>query len=71
MKTDDFKERMKARNGIEGTISELSRAHGARYARYRGKKPIGTQGFFSGLSVNAKRLTKAILEGLCPELAFS
>jgi len=71
MKTDDFKERMKARNGIEGTISEMCRAHGARYARYRGKKPLGTQGFFSGLSVNAKRLTRAIQEGLCPELAFS
>lgn len=71
MKTDDFKERMKARNGIEGTISEMCRAHGARYARYRGKKPLGIQEFFSGFSVNAKRLTRAILEGLCPELAFS
>ncbi|MCX5914472.1 MAG: transposase [Deltaproteobacteria bacterium] len=36
MKTPEFKEARKKRNGIEGTQSELVRAHGARRARYRG-----------------------------------
>ena len=70
MKTEDFKEQMKARNGIEGTISELCRGHGARRARYRGKKRLRTQGLFSALAVNVKRLARAIEGGLCPELAF-
>lgn len=71
MKTEDFKERMKARNGIEGTISELCRVHGARHARYRGDKRLRTQGLFSALAVNVKRLSRAIEGGLCPDLAFS
>ena len=70
MKTEEFKERMKARNGIEGTLSELCRGHGARRARYRGKKRLRTQGLFSALAVNVKRLARAIEGGLCPELAF-
>ena len=71
MKTEDFKERMKARNGIEGTISELCRAHGARRSRYRGEKRLRTQGLFSALAVNVKRLSRAMQQGLCPDLAFS
>jgi transposase len=35
-KSEAFKERMHQRNGIEGTISELTRAHGMRRHRYRG-----------------------------------
>ena len=35
-KSEGFKERMHQRNGIEGTISELTRAHGMRRTRYRG-----------------------------------
>jgi transposase len=34
-KTEPFKQRMKHRNAIEGTQSELVRAHGLRRARYR------------------------------------
>ncbi len=71
MKTEDFKERMKARNGIEGTISELCRAHDARRSRYRGEKRLRTQGLFSALAVDVKRLARAIEEGLCPDLAFT
>ena len=38
-----FVERMKIRNGIEGTQSELVRAHGLRRARYRGKAKVDLQ----------------------------
>jgi hypothetical protein len=36
MQTAEFGQQMKQRNAIEGTHSELVRAHGLRRARYRG-----------------------------------
>ena len=41
--TEAFKERMKVRNAIEGTQSELVRGHGLRRARYRGKRKVDLQ----------------------------
>jgi transposase len=43
MKTPEFKQAMKKRNAIEGTQSELIRAHGARRARYRGLGKVKLQ----------------------------
>ena len=55
MKTPAFKEAMKNRNGIEGTQSELVRAHGARRARYRGLGKVKLQFYLIGAACNVKR----------------
>ena len=53
--TQAFKERMKHRNAIEGTQSELVRAHGLRHARYRGLVKVRLQNYFIGAACNLKR----------------
>jgi hypothetical protein len=53
--TQAFKQRMKHRNGIEGTQSELVRGHGLRKARYRGLVKVRLQNYFIGAACNAKR----------------
>ena len=53
--TDAFKERMKHRNAIEGTQSELLRGHGMRRARYRGLVKVKLQNYFIGAACNVKR----------------
>jgi hypothetical protein len=53
--TDAFKARMKHRNAIEGTQSELVRAHGLRRARYRGLAKAKLQNYFLGAACNVKR----------------
>jgi transposase len=50
-----FLERTKTRNGIEGTHSELVRAHGLRQARYRGKAKVDLQNQLIGAACNIKR----------------
>jgi transposase len=54
-KTDAFKTRMKHRNAIEGTQSELVRAHGMRRARYRGLRKTKLQNYFIAAACNLKR----------------
>jgi transposase len=54
-KTDEFKTRLKHRNAIEGTQSELVRAHGLRRARYRGLAKARLQNYFAGAACNVKR----------------
>src|ERR1035438_6021412 len=53
--TPAFQQRMKHRNAIEGTQSELVRAHGLRQARYRGLAKVRLQNYFMGAACNAKR----------------
>ena len=53
--TGAFKQRMKHRNAIEGTQSELVRAHGLRRARYRGLAKAKLQNYFIGAACNVKR----------------
>ena len=53
--TEAFKQRMKHRNGIEGTQSELVRGHGLRHARYRGLVKVRLQNYFIGAACNVKR----------------
>jgi hypothetical protein len=53
--TDAFKARMKHRNAIEGTQSELVRAHGLRQAKYRGLAKVKRQNYFIGAACNVKR----------------
>ena len=54
-KTEPFQQRMKHRNAIEGTQSELVRAHGLRRARYRGLAKVKLQNYFIGAACNVKR----------------
>lgn len=60
MQTDDYKQDMKRRNGIEGTQSELVRAYGLRQARYRGKAKVRLQNYFIGAACNVRRLFRRI-----------
>lgn len=54
-KTKGFAQEMKHRNGIEGTQSELVRAHGIRRARYRGLAKARLQNYFAAAACNIKR----------------
>jgi hypothetical protein len=53
--TPAFRQRMKHRNAIEGTQSELVRGHGLRHARYRGLAQCKLQNYFIGAACNVKR----------------
>lgn len=53
--TEEFKQDMKHRNGIEGTISELVRGYGLRRCRYRGEDKTRLQDQFIGAACNIKR----------------
>ncbi|MGO9199376.1 MAG: transposase [Limisphaerales bacterium] len=53
--TKPFPQRMKHRNAIEGTQSELVRAHGLRHARDRGLARAKLQNYFLGAAGNIKR----------------
>ena len=53
--TEAFQNRMKHRNAIEGTQSELVRAHGLRHARYRGLAKVKLQNYFIAAACNLKR----------------
>jgi transposase len=50
-----FKKQMRQRNAIEGTISELTRAHGLRRSRYLGFAKVELQNLFIGTACNIKR----------------
>ena len=54
-KTEEFARRMRQRNAIEGTQSELVRGHGLRQARYRGLPKVRLQNYLIGAACNAKR----------------
>jgi len=59
-KTAVFKESMKRRPPVEGTLSEMVRAHGLRRSRYRGLAKNHLQNLMIGTAVNLKRLVKAM-----------
>ena len=53
---------MQQRNAIEGTISELARAHGLRRSRYRGFAKVELQNLFIGTACNIKRWLRIVAE---------
>jgi hypothetical protein len=53
--TQDYKRRMHQRSAIEGTISELARAHGLRRSRYRDFAKVELQNLFIATACNVKR----------------
>lgn len=62
--SEEFKIYMKLRPPIEGKLSELTRHHGLRRARYRGLRNVSLQCYFTAVAVNIKRWIKIILERL-------
>jgi hypothetical protein len=56
--TEDFKNQLHLRAGIEGTLSELVRGHRLRWARYRGQAKVRLQAYFTAIAVNLKRVTR-------------
>jgi transposase len=60
--TEQFKEDMKLRPPIEGKLSELTRYHGLRRARYRGLSKVSLQCYFTAVAVNIKRWIKLLVE---------
>lgn len=54
-KTEAFGNDMRHRNGIEGTVSELTRGYGLRRCRYRGLKKARLQNLLIGAACNIKR----------------
>jgi hypothetical protein len=60
--TEEFKERMHQRSAIEGTISELARAHGLRRRRYRGFAKVELQNLLIGTACNVKRWLRILAE---------
>jgi len=59
--TPEFEKKCARRNAIEGTQSELVRAHGLRRARYRGLRKVQLQNYFAGAACNAKRWIKRLI----------
>jgi transposase len=55
-----FQREMHTRAGIEGTLSELVRAHGARRSRYRGLPKNQWQALFTATAANLKRLARTL-----------
>lgn len=54
-KTEAFRLECRKRNALEGTQSELVRAHGLRHARYRGSAMVALQNYMIGAACNVKR----------------
>jgi transposase len=66
--TDQFKEDMKLRPPIEGKLSELTRYHGLRRARYRGLNKLSLQCYFTAAAVNIKRWIRILMDKMKPKL---
>ena len=58
--TAAFQHAMKRRPPIEGTLSEMVRAHGLRKTRYRGLEKTHLQHLMQGAAVNLKRVIKRL-----------
>ena len=59
-KTEAFKQAMKRRPPIEGTLSEMVRTHGLRKSRYRGLAKTHLQNLMKGAALNLKRVIKRL-----------
>lgn len=68
METDSFRQIMKRRPPIEGTISQLVR-QGIRQARYRGLRKVNLQLILTATAVNLKRLCRCLAVGRKPSWA--
>lgn len=60
--TEEFRKRYAERAGIEGTNSELKRAHGLGFLRVRGGKRVRLAVYFKSLACNVKRMVRYLAE---------
>lgn len=65
--TEEWRKRYAVRAGIEGTNSELKRAHGLGRLRVRGKHRVRLTVYFKALACNIKRMVYALLPREHPE----
>jgi hypothetical protein len=70
MRTDAFRQRMRQRNGIEGTISEFAR-NGGRRTRYRGLAKTSLANYLLGAAINVKRWIRLLQYRMSPDGAVS
>lgn len=68
METAEFRQLMKLRSPVEGTLSQLLRM-GARQARYRGLQRVNLQLVFTAVAVNLRRLCRLWSLGRRPSWA--
>jgi len=59
-----FHKEMSVRAQVEGTISEGTRFHGLRHAKYHGESGHQMQFYLTGAAINVRRLTKAMTTGM-------
>jgi hypothetical protein len=63
-KREAFRKEMSVRTQIEGTISEGTRFHGLRHARFHGEVGHQMQFYLTGAAINVKRLIRAMTRGV-------
>ena len=61
-KSDAFRQEMRIRARVEGTISEAVRFHGLRRKKYKGSLGDKLQFYMTGAAINIKRMLKAMSE---------
>src|SRR4029453_3046638 len=66
MRKPEFSKKMKPRNGIEGTHSELVRGHGLRQTKYRGLSRVRLSHYFMGAACNVKRYLNLLVFQMRP-----
>lgn len=74
--TEEFRQKLHIRAGVEATFSELVRKYGFRFARYRGLARLRLQLLFTAVAANLARLVRwwnrqAEEEGHAPPPVFS
>jgi hypothetical protein len=70
MQTEQFKQAMRQRNAIEGTISEFVRG-GGRRTRYRGLAKTSLANYFHGAAINVKRWIRLMQYQMGQEVALA
>ena len=59
-KTPEYRNRMRKRNAVEGTHSELVRGYGLRRCRYKGRNKTGLQAQFTATACNLRRWARRL-----------
>ena len=59
-KTQEYRSRMRKRNAVEGTHSELVRGYGLRRCRYKGRSKTGLQAQFTATACNLRRWARRL-----------
>lgn len=59
-KTQEYRDRMRRRNAVEGTHSELVRGYGLRRCRYKGRSKTGLQAQFTAAACNLRRWARRL-----------